>query len=69
MGLGRGLEERLFIVEVSFIFMVGIAAGPETEIVGTSGRTIEGIDFVEIVNVGMGLGATPFIWIAGGSGS
>jgi hypothetical protein len=48
--------------------MAGIEAGPRTEIVGVSGRTIEGMEVGEQVIVGIGGATAPFSWIDGGSG-
>jgi hypothetical protein len=48
--------------------MAGIEAGPGTEIVGVSGRTIVGMVVGEQVIVGTGGGAAPFSWIDGVSG-
>jgi hypothetical protein len=66
--LGRGREEPFLVVELSFILMVGIEVGPETDFIGVSGRTIVGTVIGETVIVGIEGGVAPFIWIAGESG-
>jgi len=50
------------------MLMVGIEVGPETEIIGVSGKTIVGTVVGDIVIAGMEVVAVPFTWIAGGSG-
>jgi hypothetical protein len=68
LGWGRGREDAFLGVEVSSKLIVGIVAGPETEILGVSGRTIVGTVAGEQVIAGMEGGSAPFTWIAGGPG-
>jgi hypothetical protein len=54
---------------MTLIAGIGIGVESETEIVGVSGKLIEGMEVGETVMSGIGGVEAPFTWIDGESGS